>query len=129
MQLPGVNEPTNNGNVSAFLNFFLRGNRDTAFRSQSGSIQQQLALMNDQFVTNRNKVAASPILRDIARLTDNNQAVEELFLTFLSRKPSLKEQESAVQFLAKATTTAARNTAVEDLAWACINKVDFLFSY
>ena len=31
--------------------------------------------------------------------------------------------------LSKSTTAAARNTAIEDLSWVAINKVDFLFSY
>ena len=35
----------------------------------------------------------------------------------------------AIAFLAKANTAALKNTAVEDLAWVAINKVDFLFSY
>jgi hypothetical protein len=52
-----------------------------------------------------------------------------MFLTFLSRKPSEREQETALRFLGKATTQAAKNTAIEDMAWALINKVDFIFSY
>ena len=55
--------------------------------------------------------------------------VEELFLLFLSHKPNDYERERAVAFLARAATPAARDAAIEDLAWACMNKVDFLFSY
>jgi hypothetical protein len=129
MQLPDISEPRTNGAVVTFLNNFLRGNRDTQQRSQAGSIIQQLTLMNDPFVMTRVKVAASPTLAAIARMGDNRQIVDELFLTFLSRMPSAHERQVAVSHLAKATSTAAKNLAVEDLAWVAINKVDFLFSY
>jgi len=62
-------------------------------------------------------------------MTSNDAAVEELFLLLLSRKPSAYERTQAVAFLAKASGATARNTAVEDLAWAIINKTDFVFTY
>jgi hypothetical protein len=129
MQLPDTVEPRSDGTANTFMNNFLRGNRDNLQRSQSGSIQQQLYLMNDSFVTNRIKVASSPKLKAIAQMTNNSDLVDEMFLTFLSRYPTDYERSKALPFLAKAATAAQRNTAVEDLAWVCINKVDFLFSY
>jgi hypothetical protein len=85
--------------------------------------------MNDAFVTNRTKVAASPVLANIAKMTDNDAAVEQLFLTFLSRYPTDNERALAVNSLKATTTATLRNNAVEDLAWVMINKLDFLFSY
>ncbi|MGH9626920.1 MAG: DUF1553 domain-containing protein, partial [Bryobacteraceae bacterium] len=126
MQLPGPNEPGNNGNARNFMDSFLRGNRDTADRSNAGSIQQQLNLMNDAFVNNRIRVTASPVLRRIASLPSNEEVLDEIFLTFLSRKPSPRERQAGISFLEQA---ANRNEALEDLAWVAINKVDFLFSY
>jgi hypothetical protein len=129
MQLPDSQEPRSDGGVNNFMNTFYRGNRDNQQRSQAGSVQQQLYLMNDAFVTNRIKVAASSKLRALAAITNNSELIDEAFLTFLSRYPTEYERSKALPFLAKATTAALRNTAVEDLAWVCINKVDFLFSY
>jgi hypothetical protein len=130
MKLPDINEPrANTGNARDFMASFTRGNRDTAPRSQSGTILQQLNLMNDQVVTTRVKVAVSPVLQGIAKIAENDTAVEEIFLSFLSRAPSRTERDIAVAYLAKAKTTAERNTFIEDLAWACINKIEFLFSY
>lgn len=126
MQLPDVNEPRNNTAVRDFMRAFNRGNRDTAFRSQAGSIQQQLGLMNDRLVLDRIRVAASPALAAMARMTDNNDLLDELFLTFLSRKPTPYERGKAATYLTRAVT---RTAAVEDLAWAVVNKTDFLFSY
>lgn len=129
MQFPETVEPRSNGAVANFLNSFLRGNRDTTRRSQASSILQQLNLMNDNFVLSRTRVAASPVLTAIAKISDNNAALDELFLTFLSRKPSDYERQHSLPVLQKATTTTARNTAIEDLSWICINKLDFLLSY
>ena len=126
MQLP---DTVSGGGPAAFLNSFLRGNRDNQVRSQASSIIQQLNLMNDSFVLNRTRVAASPVLQEIAKLTANDAVVEQTFLTFLARYPSDEERQAAAAFLGKATRPTDRNTAIEDLAWACINKLDFLFSY
>jgi len=130
MQLPEPLEPRNNaGNAYNFMSAFLRGNRDTQQRSQAGSILQQLNLMNDQFVLNRNKVAASPALKAIAAESDNNQTIDDLWLIFLSRKPTDAERTEALTALTKTANASQRNAAVEDLAWVLINKLEFVFSY
>ncbi|MBK7928208.1 MAG: DUF1549 domain-containing protein [Bryobacterales bacterium] len=130
MELPEPVEPRSNGGANNFMNTFLRGNRDTLERRTAGSILQQLALMNDAQVINRVRVTASPVLRRIAGIPDNEAVVEEMFLTFLGRKPSEYEKGKAQEFLKRyATTAATRNTSIEDLGWALVNKVEFLFSY
>jgi hypothetical protein len=127
MQLPDPLAPAGSG--ANLLNSFLRGNRDTIPRSSDASILQRLTTMNDTFVTSRTKVAASPELLIVSKMTDNNAIVEELFLTFISREPSAAEQASALAYLNAATTATTKNSAIEDLAWALINKIEFLYSY
>ncbi|MBI1791873.1 MAG: DUF1553 domain-containing protein [Acidobacteria bacterium] len=131
MKLPDPLEPRGNeGNGNVFMNYFFRGNRDAQQRQYSGSIQQQLALMNDGFVNNRLLVGNSPRLRTIAQMTKNEDILNEVYLTFLSRYPTGYEKERGLAFLVRKNTTAAlKNEAVEDLAWASINKVEYLFSY
>ena len=130
MQLPEPAEPRSNGAVAAFLNAFLRGNRDNQQRSQSNSILQQLSLLNDPFVLNRTKVATSPVLAQIAKISDPVAVVDELFLTFLSRHPDPVESAKAANYLVQnSSNSTARSNAVEDLGWVVINKLDFLFSY
>jgi hypothetical protein len=128
-QLPDPQEPRSNGGSLNFMNNFLRGNRDALTRSQAGSILQQLGLMNDAFVTNRTRVAASPVLRAASQMSDDSAAIEELFLSFLARLPTRHERDQAGMHLAKATNANNRNAYLEDLAWALINKVEFIFSY
>ncbi len=127
LQLPEPAEPRKDGNVANFLNFFLRGNRDSQPRTQDLTILQRLNIMNDPFVLNRLKVSASPGLQAIARIADNGGAVEELFLRFLARRPSDSERQSAMKYLE--TGQADRNGLIEDLAWVAVNKAEFLFSY
>jgi hypothetical protein len=132
MKVPDINEPrylngTQNNSATTFMNTFNRGNRDTARRASTGSILQQMSLMNDNaMVLSKIKMAVSPTLKELARIGANADLVDELWLTFLSRKPTQQERDKAVIHLLKATN---RNAAIEDLAWVAINKVDFLFSY
>ncbi len=132
MQLPEPVEPLSDGAAAAFLNSFNRGNRDTLQRSQSGSILMWLSMMNSTVVNNRVRATgtnASPYLASMARTSPNEAVVDDLFLTFLSRPATEYELGVALKYLQKATTAAQRATAVEDLAWSLINKIDFLFSY
>ncbi len=131
-QLPDTSEPRSNGVARAFLDAFSRGNRDTLPRRQDGSILMWLNLMNSTFTASRARATgknASPYLAALARSGSNEQIVEDMFLTFLSRTPTDYERSVALKGLEKAATPAARATAIEDLAWALINKIDFLFSY
>ena len=55
--------------------------------------------------------------------------LDELYLAYLSRIPGDDEKTKAMAFLAKASTAALRSAALEDLAWAIVQKSDFLFNY
>jgi hypothetical protein len=129
VRAPEPREPGGDAAATALMDSFLRGNRDSELRRQDASILQQLNLMNNTYVTSRMKVSASPVLASAARLTDNDAAVQSLFIAFLSRWPQTQEREKAIAHLKKATTPAARNLAIEDLAWVLTNKVEFQFSY
>ncbi len=128
MQLPDTDEPRGDGNTASFLNAFLRGNRDSRQRSSDLSIPQRLAIANDNFVSNRTRVTA-PNLATLFKVADNAQVVEELFLTFLGRRPDEREARAAAASIAGAVNSTERNNALEDLAWTCVNKAEFLFSY
>jgi hypothetical protein len=129
IRLPEPVEPRSNPAVAAFMNTFLRGNRDTLQRSQQGSILQQLSLMNDGYVLGRLTARGSTTLIEAARLGSNEEVIAQIFLLFLSRYPSEYEKQKAVEYLAQAATPGERLDFIEDLAWVAINKVEFLFSY
>jgi hypothetical protein len=129
MQLPEPAEPRTAGAVVTFLNLFLRGNRDSQQRSNNLSILQMMNLMNDAFVLNRVRVAASPTLQAVAKLGTAEEIADELSLLFLSRLPTEKERGIAVEYLSQARDANERNQFIEDLAWALVNRPEFLFSY
>lgn len=128
IQLPDPSEPNNDFTANNFMNYFLRGNRDSQPRSSALSIQQRMAMMNDPFVGNRVK-AASANLAALFKITDNPQVTEEIYLTFLGRRPTDAEQQAAQKLLSTAANATDRNTYLEDLVWAVINKAEFQFSY
>ena len=68
-------------------------------------------------------------MQAIAKLTTPAAQAQQLYLTYLSRLPSAAESTAAVAYLSTGTTTAAKNAALEDLAWSLINKLEFVFSY
>ncbi|MBM3753887.1 MAG: DUF1553 domain-containing protein [Acidobacteria bacterium] len=122
--LPDTTEP--GGGAGALMNTFLRGNRDTVVRRGDGSILQSLTMMNDAFIRDRIRNSSSPNIRAVVAMTDNNAAVDELFLWYLGRVPTEAERAKAVSALSRATTPALRTATVEDLAWVLVNKTDFL---
>lgn len=116
-----------NGNITGFLNSFLRGNRDDQPRTGDGSILQALNLMNDSYIMTRTS-ATTPVTGLLAanlKLT-NTQLVNNLFLAVLSRYPTTQELTTA---LANLNATATRSTEAQDLLWSLYNKVDFIFNY
>jgi hypothetical protein len=130
MQMPDTSEPSSNtNNASTFMNYFLRGNRDNVPRATDPTTLQSGALMNDGFINAKFHMAQSPNLQAVAKLTTATAQVQQLYLTYLSRMPSASENTAAVAYLSAAATAAAKNAALEDLAWSLINKLEFVFSY
>jgi hypothetical protein len=127
MQFPDVINVE--GTTDAFLDSFLRGNRDDQPRKSEGSILQALNLMNSSIIENRLAItgaSASQLMLQVLAM-NNTDAVNRLYLTILSRYPSDDEKSKALASLP--TATAARNLAMQDLAWSLYNKVDFVFNY
>jgi hypothetical protein len=108
-----------------FVDDFMNGNRDEEDRLHEVSIQQALNLMNNNVVMSR-VVASNPnglMARSLS--LPNDQLVDHLFLTVLSRYPTEAEKTLAVSSL----QTGTRSQKAENLLWALYNKVDFIFNY
>ena len=126
MQLPetGLGVRFTQNYATPILDAFLRGDRGPNLRSGEASVLQALNMMNHGFVTSRvlhiydSKVAA--LLSDEA-LTDAER-VESIFLSTLSRFPTSLEAEISLRALKR-----NRTEGLEDLQWALLNKVDFLY--
>lgn len=132
MQLPETgNTPDNSGTARDFLNSFMRGNRIDDDRKGEGSAIQALNLMNDTFVTTRirssNTGGQQSLLNKCIGMADN-ELVNRLYLTVLSRYPSQEETDLAVATL-RGTTGTTRTQRGENLLWSLYNKVDFIYNY
>jgi len=127
MQFPDVNRMPDNGAVTAFLNSFLRGDRDSADRRGDGSVLQALSLMNDNFITSRlnSKTAPDTSLLGISKSMTASQLIDNLYISVLSRFPTPEEKQTALD----GVKDIASATAAENLLWILYNKVDFVFNY
>jgi Protein of unknown function (DUF1553)/Protein of unknown function (DUF1549) len=126
MQLPDPLEAQGGTRYNAFLNTFLRGNRDTNPRSYDTSALQALALMNDAntilprlLQSNANSLVA----RTLKATTKPEDIVDALWLGTLSRTPTAAEKASAVTYLESGTL----GPKTENLQWALFNKLEFAF--
>jgi hypothetical protein len=123
MQLP---DPLEGGNFRNFLNGFGRGNRDDQPRSSDSSIVQALSMMNDRIVTDRVKgtLAGSTIANALMASKDPGTIADTLYVATLGRYPSLSERNAAITYLKSGDLTRKS----EDLQFALINKLEFLFN-
>jgi hypothetical protein len=116
------NAPAN----ATFLDAFLRGNRDDESRKPEGSIAQALGLMNDNFIMARVRSNdANSLIRRALAIPDD-QLVDTLYLTVLSRYPTSTEKTAA---LANLKPPNNRTTEAQNLLWSLYNSVSFVFNY
>lgn len=130
MQLPEPVEPRTNGGARAFLDSFLRGDRDQKLRVNDPSILQSLNLMNNSFVMGRihRGNAGSYVSKLLADTTlTNEQIITKLYLSTLSRRPTADEIAKLLPYFG--TTAANKQSATESIQWVLLNKVDFIFNY
>jgi hypothetical protein len=125
MQLPDTNEPRRSNDALSFMAVFGRGNRFDSTRTSDSSVLGSLSLMNSTFVTNKvTSQGSSNVARLLQRQISDDELLDRLFLQTLSRKPTAGEKQAAMARRGKSRTEWA-----EDLQWALLNKLDFLFNY
>ena len=131
MQLPDVQEPGGGTVIGNFLNAFLRADRDGDTRSNEFSISQALLMLNDTTVTSRIKsTAAGSAVRALVQANASPaQIVSSLYLSTLSRPPSAAELAAGVGLFANPPNGETKAQVAEDLQFALLNKLDFLYDY
>lgn len=113
-----------------FLKLFGRPVRATPCeceRASGASISQALHLMNSPGLQAKLNHAGGRISRAVVAMDDDNDLVEDLYLTCFSRYPSHEEKAGAVQYLG--TRSGQRRKATEDLVWAMMNSLEFVFNH
>jgi hypothetical protein len=125
MKLPDPTEVART-QYGRFLDELGRGNRDDVERSNDSSIPQVLTMMNDQTVILnriRRATANSTVARTLAGTSDPGTIADQIYVATLSRHPTALEKQQAVIHLTGGTL--AQRT--EDLQWALLNSLEFLF--
>ncbi len=122
MQLSG---PSKGREIRYFMETLGQSDRNTPPRKVAGSLLHPLVLMQSPIVAER--VLAEDcgrVQQLLDRYSEDSRVVEEMFLATLSRPPSDREEEIALAALRRNRVEGAQN-----LQWALINNVEFLFNY
>lgn len=115
-----------------FLRLFGRPTRQTACeceRVTEPSVAQVLHLLNSERVQDKLAHENGFVAKLARRESENSRAVDDLYLGLFSRLPTDPERQVAVEYLSKAGDSAARRTALEDLAWTMLNSLEFVFNH
>jgi hypothetical protein len=115
-----------------FLRLFGRPTRQTVCeceRVTEPSVAQVLHLLNSERVQDKLAHENGFVAKLARRESENSRAVDDLYLGLFSRLPTDSERQVAVEYLSKAGDSAARRTALEDLAWTMLNSLEFVFNH
>jgi hypothetical protein len=115
--------------TSTFLDLFGRSPRNTGLESEPfnplPTATQQLHLLNSSHILH--KLEQGPKLRALLQASGTQQEmIRHLYLTILSRYPSAEEMQ--IIAVDKATS-AERQQAGLNLAWALLNTAEFQFKH
>ena len=121
-----VSGPAGSGDTKTMLAAFGQSNRSNPPKDPTGSPLQPLLMMQSGMVNDRVIAAKDSRVQRLldTYLNDDAKVVEELFLGTISRWPT-----SAEQTVAKDAMKADRKRGAENLQWALLNQVEFLFNY
>jgi hypothetical protein len=100
------------------------------FNQRSGTIPQQLLLMNGELVKKKSEddVVFNASTRIGVLAPNDASAVETAYLCTLTRRPTPKERDYFANLL-KGTKGKARSKAMEDLYWALFNTTEFSWNH
>jgi hypothetical protein len=87
------------------------------------TIPQSLAMMNSPFINQQIKVQPGTMLfRLLDEVESDRNAVQELYLRVLSRRPNRQELNTSLTYIKQ---VANRRESFEDLLWALLNSAEF----
>jgi uncharacterized protein DUF1549/uncharacterized protein DUF1553 len=93
-------------------------------------IPQALTLMHGGLINSATDLGTSGLLKSLAApfFTDD-QRLDTLFLSTLSRHPEAAEREMMLKTVAAAKTDDERQRALGDVLWALLNSAEFTFNH
>jgi hypothetical protein len=131
MQLPDVRVS------SYFLDVFGRPKRkqtSAAERTQDPSLTQALHVINGATLNTKLQSPEGVVSRLVREHVTDEQAIDDLYLAALSRKPSVSERRLVLGALTAARQQEgdgdkSRQVVLEDVAWAMLTSKEFLFNH
>jgi hypothetical protein len=118
-----------------FLDLFGRPLRESACeceRRADLSLPQALNLVNGAAISDAVASTGGRIAKAVLRGASDEQLVEELYLSSLSRMPTAAELASSLKYLSAAQAGSAshgRAARAQDLLWALVNSKAFLYNH
>jgi len=126
--LEGAVRRINNSTREAFIAQF-RAPPGQRTDYQAG-IPQALTLMHGQLIHQATDLASSGLLKSLAApFFSDEQRVETLFLSTLSRLPEPTERQEMIEYIAAADHEETRQQALGDVLWALLNSAEFTFNH
>jgi hypothetical protein len=95
-------------------------------RSGDAGLPQAMYLINDADINSKIGAADGRLAQLLAKVADNQQVIEELYLGTICRPPTEAERQRSLAYVAKA---ANRNAGFEDVLWSLINLREFVFNH
>lgn len=113
-----------------FLRLFGRPERKTACeceRISEPNVGQVLLMMNSPEIFSRLTDQGGTIAKLVRETPDDEELIEEIYLTFLSRFPDSTERKTVREYLNR--PGSSRQDAATDLAWSLMNTLEFCFNH
>lgn len=126
--------------TSPFLDLYGRPSRDTGYvseRNNTPSASQKLHLLNSTHIQKklyRNRSLLGAVTKNVkgkkkpkTSWKEPREAVENMYLTILSRYPTEKETDTAMAYVRQ--SAFGRYQASVDVVWALLNTKEFIFKH
>jgi hypothetical protein len=118
-----------------FLDLFGRPARESACeceRRADLSLPQALNLVNGTAISDAVASSSGRVAKAVLRGASDEQLVDELYLSALSRPPTASEVALSLKYLSSAqpgSTSHGRAARAQDLLWALVNSKAFLYNH
>jgi hypothetical protein len=118
-----------NASAAYVFRIFGRPPRSTACdceRAMDPALPQKLYLMADPSMVQKLRTSSNRLRTLLASKKSDDEVLDELFLACLSRLPTKKERAVFTDYRAQ---HGKRQAAFEDMAWALVNRTEFIFNH
>jgi hypothetical protein len=118
-----------------FLDLFGRPARESACECERRvdlSLPQALNLVNGSAISDAVASGGGRVAKAVLRGASDQELVEEMYLSSLSRVPTAAESALALKYLSAVETASAprgRTARAQDLMWALVNSKAFLYNH